>query len=106
MGGQPSSSRMAGFPKLSNAVRSDGMADFPGIRSYVFKQSYAMAAESQKVPLEIFFNPTILSDDNLFSELSNFFTPSPLGREASLNAHLTTKFPPFFSPSSTTCLQG
>jgi hypothetical protein len=30
---------MAGFPKLSNAVRFDGMADFGGIRSYVFKQS-------------------------------------------------------------------
>jgi hypothetical protein len=26
-----------------------------------------MAANSRKVPLEIFFNPTILSDDNLFS---------------------------------------
>jgi hypothetical protein len=38
----------------------------------VFKQGYAAAAESQKVPLEIFFNPTILSDDNLFSEFSNF----------------------------------
>jgi hypothetical protein len=37
---------------------------FRGIRSRVFKQSYAMAAESRKVPLEIFFNPTILSDDN------------------------------------------
>ena len=35
-----------------------------------------MAAESQKVPLEIFFNPTILSDDNLFSEFSNFVTVS------------------------------
>ena len=45
---------------------------FHGVRSYVFKQTYAMAAESQKVPLEIFFNPTILSDDNLFSEFSNF----------------------------------
>ena len=55
---------------------------FRGIRSYVFKESYAMAAESQKVPLEIFFSPTILSDGNLFSEFSNFFTPplSPLGR--------------------------
>jgi len=48
---------------------------FRGIRSYVFKQSYAMAAKPQKVPPEIFFNPTILSDDNLFSEFSNFFTP-------------------------------
>jgi len=35
-----------------------------------------MAAESRKVPLEIFFNPTILSDDDLFSEFSDFFTPS------------------------------
>jgi hypothetical protein len=35
---------------------------FRGIRRYVFKQSYAVAAESQKVPLEIFSNPTILSD--------------------------------------------
>jgi hypothetical protein len=35
-----------------------------------------MAAESQKVPLEIFSNPTILSDDNLFSEFSYFSTPS------------------------------
>jgi hypothetical protein len=44
---------------------------FPGARDYVFKHSYAMAAESQKVPLEIFFNPTILSDDNLFSEFGD-----------------------------------
>jgi len=49
---------------------------FRRMRSHVFKQSYAMAAESRKVPLEIFFNPTILSDDNLFSELSDFFTIS------------------------------
>jgi len=49
---------------------------FRGMRSHVYKQSYAMAAESRKVPLEIFFNPTILSDDNLFSEFSDFFTPS------------------------------
>jgi len=49
---------------------------FRGMRSHVFKQNYAMAAESRKVPLEIFFNPTILSDDNLFSEFSDFFTPS------------------------------
>jgi hypothetical protein len=49
---------------------------FDGIISYVFKQSYSMATESQKVPLEIFSYPTILSDDNLFSEFSNFFTPS------------------------------
>jgi hypothetical protein len=48
---------------------------FRGIGSYVFKQSDAMAAESQKAPLEIFFNPTTLSDDNLFSEFPNFFTP-------------------------------
>jgi hypothetical protein len=49
---------------------------FRGMRSHVFKQSYARAAESRKVPLEIFFNPTILSDDNLFSEFSNFVIPS------------------------------
>jgi hypothetical protein len=49
---------------------------FRGTGGHVFKQSYAMAAESQKVPLEIFFNPTILSDDNLFLEFSDFFTPS------------------------------
>jgi hypothetical protein len=46
------------------------------MRSHVSKQSDAMAAESQEVPLEIFFNPTILSDNNLFLELSDFFTPS------------------------------
>jgi hypothetical protein len=51
-------------------------ATFRGMRSHVFKQSHAMAVESPKVPLEIFFNPTILSDDNLFSEFSDFFTPS------------------------------
>ena len=49
---------------------------FRGMRSHVFKQNYAMAAESRKVPLEIFFNPTILSDDNFFSEISDFLTPS------------------------------
>jgi len=49
---------------------------FRGMRSHVVKQRYAMAVDSRKVPLEIFFNPTILSDDNLFSEFSNFFTPS------------------------------
>ncbi len=49
---------------------------FRRMRSHVFKQSYAMAAESRKVPLEICFNPTILSDDNLFSEFSDFFTLS------------------------------
>ena len=37
---------------------------FRGMRSHVFKQSYALSAEPRKVPLEIFFNPTILSDDN------------------------------------------
>jgi hypothetical protein len=49
---------------------------FRGMRTHVFKQSYAIAAESRKVPLEIFFNPTILSDDNLFSEFSDFPAPS------------------------------
>jgi hypothetical protein len=34
---------------------------FRGMSSHVFKQSYAMAAELIKVPLEIFFNPTILA---------------------------------------------
>ena len=48
------------------------------MRSHVVKHSYAMAVESRKVPLEIFFNPTILLDDNLFSEFSDFFTPSEL----------------------------
>jgi len=47
-----------------------------GMRSHVFKQNYAMAAESREVPLEIFSNPTILLDDNLFSGYSDFFTPS------------------------------
>ena len=76
MSGQASPSGMAGFPKLSNAVRFDGMCDRAGIRGYVFKHSPAMAAESRKVPLEIFFNPTILSDGNLFPQFCNFFTPS------------------------------
>jgi len=49
---------------------------FRGMSGHVFKQSEAMAAGSREVPLEIFFNPTILSDDNLFSEFSDFFTPS------------------------------
>ena len=49
------------------------------MRSRVFKQSYAMAAESRKVPLEIFSNPTILADDHSFSESPVFFTPSRSG---------------------------
>jgi hypothetical protein len=49
---------------------------FHGVKSHVFKQSYAMSAELRKAPLEIFFNPTILSNDNLFSAFSAFFTPS------------------------------
>jgi hypothetical protein len=36
------------------------------MRSHVLKHSDAMVAELRKVPLEIFFNPTILSDDDLF----------------------------------------
>jgi hypothetical protein len=40
-------------------------ATFRGMKSHVFKLSYAIAAELRKVPLEIFFNPAILSDDNL-----------------------------------------
>jgi hypothetical protein len=51
---------------------------FRRMRSHVFKQSYAMAAESRKVPIEIYYNPTILSDNNLLSEFSDFFTPSQL----------------------------
>jgi hypothetical protein len=43
-----------------------------------------MAVESPKVPLEIFFNPTILSDDSLLSEFSDFFTPK--GGERGINA--------------------
>jgi hypothetical protein len=64
-----------GFRSLRMRVVLMVWVTFRSIRSYVFKQSYAMTAESQKVPLEIFFNPTILSDDNLFSEFPNFFTP-------------------------------
>jgi hypothetical protein len=77
MSRKPCSSRMAGFPKLSNAVRFDGMGRVSlRMRRHVFKPSDAMAAELLEVPLEIFFNPTILSDGNLFSEFSNFFTRS------------------------------
>jgi hypothetical protein len=46
---------------------------FLRMRSHVLKQCYAMAAESPKVPIEIFFNPTILSDNTGFSD---FFAPS------------------------------
>ena len=46
---------------------------FLGMRRHVVKQSYTMVAESQKVPLEIFSNPTILSDESLFAEFSDFF---------------------------------
>ena len=72
------------------------------MRSHVFKHSYAMAVKSRKVPLEIFSNPTILSDDNLFSEFFDFFTPSPLGRG---EAGEFTKFyvsPPTSSKSRST----
>jgi hypothetical protein len=44
------------------------------MRSKVFKQVCTGAVESQKVPLEIFFNPTLLSDDDLFSQFPDFFT--------------------------------
>ena len=67
---------MVGFPKLSNAIRFDVMGAFRGMGSQVVKQGCTVATESRKVPLEIFFNPTILSDDNLFSEFSDFFAPS------------------------------
>jgi hypothetical protein len=52
------------------------LVSFDGMRNHVFKDSCAMAAESRKVPLEIFSNPTILSDNNLFAEFFDFFTPS------------------------------
>jgi len=39
---------------------------FRRMSSHVFKQGYALATESGKVPLELFFNPAILSDDHLF----------------------------------------
>jgi len=44
--GPPCPSRMAGFPKLSNAAHFDVMGDLRGMRSHVFMQSYAIAAES------------------------------------------------------------
>jgi hypothetical protein len=53
---------------------------FLGMRRHGVKQSYTMVAESRKVPLEIFSNPTILSDDNLFSEFSDFFMASGVRR--------------------------
>jgi hypothetical protein len=49
------------------------------MRGQVFKQGFTVAAESPKVPLEIVSNPTLLSDDDLFSEFPDFFTP-PLTR--------------------------
>jgi hypothetical protein len=45
------------------------------MRGQVFKQGCTVAAESPKVPLEIFFNPAILSDNDLFSEFPDFFAP-------------------------------
>jgi hypothetical protein len=45
---------------------------------HVFKQSYGMATELIKVPLEIFFNPTILSGGGLFWEFSGSFPPPRL----------------------------
>ena len=41
----------------------------------MFKRGCTLAAESREVPLEIFSNPTILSDDNLFKEGYHFFIP-------------------------------
>jgi len=55
------------------------------MRGHVFRQSYAMAAESREVPLEIFSNPTILSDDNLFPRSSDFSTP-PLEKRGDRDA--------------------
>jgi hypothetical protein len=49
---RPCPSRMAGFPKLSNAVLLIVWMTFRGMRKYVFKQGYAMAAELRKVPLK------------------------------------------------------
>jgi hypothetical protein len=67
---------------------------FHGIRSHVFKQYYTTAAESQKVPLEIFSNPTILSDDSLRgSEFSDFFTPSLCQKGEKLSPPLSRPFP-------------
>jgi len=76
MSGQPCPQGWLGFRSFRMRFVLMVWATFRGMRSHVFKQSYAMAAELQKVPLEIFFNPTILSDNNLFLEFSNFFTPS------------------------------
>jgi hypothetical protein len=56
---------------------------FLRMRGHVFKPCYDMAAELRKVPLEIFFNPTILSDGHLFSGFSDFFTPPLPPREGS-----------------------
>ncbi len=45
MSGQSLPSRMAGFPKLSNAARSDGMADLPEYEKQFDYAWGAMVAE-------------------------------------------------------------
>ena len=57
---------------------------FRGMTIHVFQQSHAMAAESRKVPLEIFFNPTILSDEGwplIFSHLLRDYELSRIFQE-------------------------
>jgi hypothetical protein len=72
-----------------------------GMRSDALKHSDAMAVESRKVPLEIFFNPTILSDDNLVLGFSDFFTRSAKLRvilgDGKRKAHLNFAEWAFFS---------
>jgi hypothetical protein len=60
------------------------------MRGQVFKQGCTVAAESPKVPLEIVSNPTILSDDDLFSEVSD-----PL--------YQTASFSPLFAKACLLC---
>jgi len=76
MSGHPALQGWLGFQSFRMRFVLMSWVTLRRMRSHVFKQSYAMAAKSRKVPLEIFFNPTILSDDNLFSEFSDFFPSS------------------------------
>jgi hypothetical protein len=66
MGDHPDLQGWLGFRSFRMRLVLMLWVTFRGMRSHVVKQRYAMAAESRKVPLEIFFNPTILSVDNLF----------------------------------------
>jgi hypothetical protein len=75
MSSSPALQGRLGFRSFRTRIFLMVWVTFRGMRIHVFKQSYARAAESRKVPLEIFFNPTILSDNNLFLEFLNFFTP-------------------------------